>query len=1061
MADRLRELEDIVRRSPAVCFLWRAAEGWPVELVTDNVDQLGYSPQDFLSDKIPYASIIHPDDLERVVSLVHERTAAGDPEFSLEYRILTKSREVRWVNELSWVRRDETGAITHFQGIVLDVTSRKRAEEELQQHRDHLEEMIAQRTAQQRSVEAALRESEEKYRTVLEHSHDGIFMALDGIIIICNQAFASMIGARVEEVQGHALADFIAPEDRELVLGRHRQRLAGEQVPESYEFRALHRDGTTPVLVHMSVGSGTYLGANAVIGTLRNITQERLQEIALRASREQLHEITETVPGVTFQFFARADGTRGVYFAAETGREVFGFDYELSEFFPRFIERVVPEDRERLLASIDEAVRNVSPWSFEGRFARPDGQILWIRAVSRPVVHGDEIVFSGLLEDISERVRVEQALRDSESKYRTVIENIQDAFYRADAEGRLVMASPSLARILGYESLDECLGKDIAQSFYADPASRSALLLALGDRGSVTDFEVTLRRRDGSLLEAATSSRLWVDDRGNTIGIEGIFRDATEPRRAKEALREAKERMQRFLSGSPIPCFVIGPDHVVVLWNDALSRLTGIGADQMVGTRDHWRAFYRSSRPCLADFLMASDIPAIESWYGGKVTRSKLVEAAFEGEDFFAELGNEGKWLHFTAAAVRDGTGTLIGAIETIEDISERRRAEEQLRQAQRMESVGRLAAGVAHDFNNLLTPIMGFSGFLLAGFQPADVRYGQAEEILRAAEGARNLTRQLLAFSSKQVLDLHAIDLRDIVDGIQNLLRRTLREDIKLIVQLAPEPCTIVAEMGQIEQVLMNLMVNSQDAMPRGGSVTVTVKPVVLEAAKAGSPGGVAPGAYVELAVSDTGIGMDENTRAHAFEPFFTTKGHGSGTGLGLATVHGIVTQHGGTILLETSPGSGTLFRILFPASATVPKKARSEYPPAGAADQPAETVMVVEDNALVLSFTVSALQSAGYDVLSASSARECMEILARHRGPLDLLVTDVVMPNLNGRELAERVRGRFPRTAILFVSGYPQDVIAQQGMIEKGINLLRKPFSLLELMARVREVIDESRRT
>ena len=909
MADRRRALEDIVREIPAVCFLWRNSEGWPVELVTDNVAQFGYQPEDFLSDGLLYESIVHPDDRARVAAEVLRHTSAGDTYLAQEYRILTRDGEVRWLDDRSKVCRDESGAVTHFQGMVLDVTERKQAE---------------------LAAEAALREADEKYRTLLEHSHDGIFLAQDGIIQFCNQALANMVGARIEEIQGHPLTELISPQDRGLVLQRHRQRLGGSQLPEAYEFRAQHRNGTTPVLVHMSVGLGAYQGRNAVIGTVRDITQERLQEIALR---------------------------------------------------------------------------------------------------------------------------------ESESKYRSVIENIQDAFYRSDAEGRLVMASPSLARMLGYDSLEECVGRDIAGESYADPAARDALLRELEQTGSVTDYEVTLRRRDGSLLVVSTSSRVRYDDQGVMIGVEGIFRDVTQSKRAEVALREGRERLQQFLRGSPTPCFVIRPDHVVELWNDALAELTGIPAHQMVGTRDHWRAFYASRRPCLADLLVSVDTEAIERWYGPAITRSKLIDEAYTIEGFFPDLGRDGRWLHVTAAAVRDSTGVLIGAIETLEDITEHRRSDEQLRQAQRLESVGRLAAGVAHDFNNLLTPIMGYAGLMIAGFDPKDERRGHAEEIVGAARRCRDLTRQLLAFSRKQVLDLHPVDLRQVIEGLRSMLRRTLREDIDLRIEVAAEPCTVLADVGQLEQVLMNLVVNSQDAMPRGGSVTVAVKRAGESASRAASPSGLEAGALVELAVSDTGTGMDEHTREHAFEPFFTTKGPGAGTGLGLATVHGIVTQHGGTILLETSPGAGSLFRILLPANESQPRRAISEPPPPPRSTEgSSETILVVEDSAPVLAFTIRALQSAGYQVLSSSSGEQCLELLARHPGPVSLLLTDVVMPNMNGKELAEQVRGLFPGTPTLYMSGYPQDVIAEHGMPDGIDNLLRKPFSLQELTARVRAMIDEA---
>ncbi len=927
MTDRLRELEDIVRKSPAVCFVWSAAEGWPVEFVTDNVSQFGYSPEDFLSGNLRYASIVHPDDLAGLRADVSRCCEQGESELSACYRIRTGSGEARMVEDHTQVRRDASGAVTHFQGIVLDVTERHRAQVELE-HANRTLEVLRARTMRL-AAEDALRESEEKYRTVLEHSHDGIFMAQDDVIVFCNRALASMLGMQVEELQGRAISEIIVPEDLDLVLGRHRQRIEGVELPESYEFRALHRDGVTPVLVHMSVGLCTYLGRKATVGTVRDVTQERMQEIALR---------------------------------------------------------------------------------------------------------------------------------ESESKYRSVIENIQDAFYRSDAQGRLIMASPSLVRLLGYESLDECLNVDISTA-YADPGARQELLRTLLERGVISDYEVTLLRRDGTPIVVATSSRLRLDEHGEFLGVEGIFRDVTQSKRAEAALRESEERLQRFLRGSPIPCFVIGPDHRVVLWNDALAELTNVPAEQVIGTRDHWRAFYDVPQSCLADLLVAGDSSAMAVWHGGSARRSTLIDEAFVGMEFFPMLRKGGRWLHYTAAAVRDRSGVLIGAIETIEDVTELRRADEQLRRSQRLESIGRLAAGVAHDFNNMLTPIMGYAGFLLASLQPLDERHGHAEQILRAAQRSRDLTRQLLAFSRKQVLDLKAIDLREIVSGLQNLLRRTLREDIELRIGLAAEVCPILADVGQIEQVLMNLTVNAQDAMPGGGMVALEVG-IGHTDALAGVPvGEIAPGPCVVLTVSDTGTGMDEETREHVFEPFFTTKVQGAGTGLGLATVHGIVKQHGGVIVLETSPGAGSTFRILLPLGTSIQRSpAEQETTPSRFA-RPGETLLVVEDSKPVLDFAVAALEGAGYRVLSAGSGGECLQMLASYQGALDLLLTDVVMPNMNGRELSERARQVFPGLRTLYMSGYPQDVIDQQGILEAGVRLLRKPFTIQELTTSVRDAIESPR--
>lgn len=1006
MHDKICETELIVRRSPAVCFLWRATEGWPVELVTDNIDQFGYSVDDFVSGRVAYASIVYPEDLHRVVEEVLAHSAAGDADFVQEYRIVTRSGQVRWVDDRTWVRRDGSGAITHYQGIILDITDRKRSEQELQDYRLHLEEMVAKRTEELENANALLRE-ENAQRRQTQTDLESINRTL-AVLSSCNQVLVrctdesqlvSQVCHAIVETGGHLYASVFLHESGDSELRLVARASKGVE-PESESGRACSHAEAGPVATAVRTGAiQQVVVGEGCPADLRNWSDK-----------------------------ASSQGIRSVI-----ALPIFSGDVVLGALMICSASAVAFSDEETKLLS----------------------------ELAADLAYGISSVRAHAQRALAESAERQQAvaLRESESKYRTVIENIEDAFYRSDAEGKVIMASPSLPRMLGYDSLDEVIGKDIARDFYLHPEARGYLLEELARNGHVTNYEVTLRRKDGSALIVATNTRLRFDERGTPNGVEGLFRDITVFKQAETALRESKDRLQRFLGGSPIPCFVIGPDHRVVLWNDAVAGLTGLAAADMLGTCDHWRPFYAVERPCLADLLVDGDIDAITSWYGGKVERSKLIAEGFVGTDFFPALGKDGRWLHYTAAAVRDSAGVLIGAIETLEDFTERRLADQRLLQAQRVESVGRLAAGVAHDFNNMLTPIMGYAEFLIASLQPQDVRRSHAEQILVAAKSSRELTGKLLAISREQVLDLETVDLRQVIIALQPLLRTTIREDIDVQIQLAPEPCKVMADVGQIEQVLMNLAVNAQDAMPRGGALSISLGVCEVDESHEAASAGISPGSYVQLGVVDTGTGMDEHTREHAFEPFFTTKGPGAGTGLGLATVHGIIKQHGGTILLETRPGAGTAFRILLPAAATnqvgatAGEKATPRVPARGG-----ETIMVVEDSAQVLTFTVNALELLGYRVIPASNPAECLQRLKGYRGRLDLLLTDVIMPNMNGTELARELHGQFPDAPTLYMSGHTQDVIAEHGVL-KGIHLLRKPFSLQELSARVRAVLDEAR--
>jgi PAS domain S-box-containing protein len=382
------------------------------------------------------------------------------------------------------------------------------------------------------------------------------------------------------------------------------------------------------------------------------------------------------------------------------------------------------------------------------------------------------------------------------------------------------------------------------------------------------------------------------------------------------------------------------------------------------------------------------------------------------------------------------------------------RRTEAQLRQAQKLEAIGRLAGGVAHDFNNLLSVILGHSQLLLEDLGPDDATRPDLEAIRRAGQQAAELTRQLLAFSRQQVVAPRVIDLGDAARGADKLLRRLLGENIELIVRAPREPAPVRADSAQIDQVVMNLALNARDAMPRGGKLTIEVAPVTVDEAYARDHLGVTPGPHVQLVVSDTGVGMDDETRSHVFEPFFTTKEKGKGTGLGLATVFGIIQRSGGTIWVDSAPGAGTTFNILLPRVAASIDAAPDVAEPTSL--RGTETVLLVEDQEEVRQVARQILARLGYEVLEARDGAEAVRVCERHQRPIDLLLTDVVMPQMSGRELAERVACTRPDMRVLFMSGYTEDAILQHGILDEGLAFLQKPLEPERLARRVREVLD-----
>ena len=383
------------------------------------------------------------------------------------------------------------------------------------------------------------------------------------------------------------------------------------------------------------------------------------------------------------------------------------------------------------------------------------------------------------------------------------------------------------------------------------------------------------------------------------------------------------------------------------------------------------------------------------------------------------------------------------------------RKSEEQLRQWQRVEAIGRLAGGVAHDFNNLLMTILGCSELLLRDFDPQDPRREEVEEIRRAAQRATSLTHQLLAFGRRQVLQPQVLGLNEIVENMNRMLRRLIGEDIQLLILLSPALWPVKVDPGQMEQVIMNLVVNARDAMPAGGRLTIETANVNLDDAYAQRHISVKPGAYVMLAVTDTGCGMDAQTQSHLFEPFFTTKEKGKGTGLGLSTVYGIIKQSGGNIWAYSEIGKGSSFKVYLPRV----EEARTAYPQKPIAVSPqegTETILLVEDEDAVRVMISRILRSKGYKVLEARHGQEAIQICGHHRGPVHLMVTDVVMPQMSGRELADRLTPLRPEMRLLYMSGYPDNAIVQHGVLDPGTAFLQKPFTLDALEGKVRELLD-----
>ncbi|MGA8645765.1 MAG: PAS domain S-box protein [Candidatus Sulfotelmatobacter sp.] len=620
-----------------------------------------------------------------------------------------------------------------------------------------------------------------------------------------------------------------------------------------------------------------------------------------------------------------------------------------------------------------------------------------------------------------------------------ITEGTTDSVFVKDLQGRYLMINSAGARLLG-RRVDEVIGKDDMELF--SPENGREIMAA--DR-KVVESEKTQTYEE--LGTSAGVARTYLstkgphrDSDGEIIGLLGICRDITDRKRAEQEFRQSQQKLRIHFEHTPLAVVEWDTQLRITEWSPSAERVFGYSRQEAIG-----RGASFLVPPALREHVdrMGQELLAQK---GG--TRSTNDNITKDGRTISCEWYN---------TPLVDESGRVLGVASLVQDVTERVALEERLRQSQKMEAVGRLAGGVAHDFNNLLTVIMGYSQILTDGLPAVSRLKDATAQIRSAADRAAGITRQLLAFSRKQVLSPRVIDLNDIVLNLDSLLRRLIGEDIEVLTLPGRELGAVKADPGQVEQVIMNLALNARDAMPHGGKLTLETENVELDESYAREHEPLQPGRYVMLAVSDTGTGMSPETQAHIFEPFFTTKEVGKGTGLGLSMVYGIVKQSGGYIWVYSEPTRGTTFKIYLPRVDELAETVGVEKRPTGV-QRGTETILLVEDDAQLRALTSSVLAHCGYKVLSAAGTEEGLALCRENHHDIHLLVTDVIMPRMNGRQLAEQVKEISSSIKVLYVSGYTSDAIVHYGVLDPGLSFLPKPFSLSALVAKVREVLDGS---
>lgn len=694
----------------------------------------------------------------------------------------------------------------------------------------------------------------------------------------------------------------------------------------------------------------------------------------------------------------------------------------------------------------------------EGEFAitcRDGSTRIWdFSSVSLGRLPDGRLTAMSMASDVTQRKLAEESLSRSEYRNRSILQTTMEGFWLVDADRYILETNDAYCLMSGY-SKEELQGMHItsleAIDTDADTLARAKKII---EEGGVR-FESQHRRKDGTLFFVEVSIRYLPIDEGR---FSVFIHDITERKLAEEGFREARALLQAAMDCSPAGIAIAdAPDGKLRYVNDAglVMRggdrqvgVTGFGMDQYVV---NWRFFDLDESP-----LPTDQVPLARAIMFGETNSRELIIQSFENVDRVV-------WAN--AAPIRDDFGAVKAAIVVFTDISEHHKAEaeraklqSQLQQAQKIESVGRLAGGVAHDFNNMLSVILGHAELALMHLDKDHRVRTDLMEIILTAQRSAELTRQLLAFARKQTVSPKVLDLNVTVSEMIKMLRRLIGEDILLDWRPAPDIWQVRMDPSQIDQILANLCVNARDAIYGNGYITIETTNVTVDAKYCAANLEAKEGEYVCLSVSDSGSGMDKETQTHIFEPFYTTKELGKGTGLGLATVYGAVKQNSGFINVYSEKGQGTTFSIYLPRDESVRNAEGVNKSDMMAAPRGRETILLVEDEPAILQVTATMLESQGYTVLKAASPGEAVRIAREHSGEIQLLMTDVIMPEMNGRTLAKNLLSIYPNMKRLFMSGYTADVIAHRGILEEGVHFIQKPFSIPEMAAKVREVIDSN---
>ncbi len=906
--------------------------------------------------------------------------------------------------------RDDRGILIGFISVISDITDRKHAEQ-------------------------AMCESEERFRNAFENAPIGMaIVGLDERFLQVNQALCTILGYSREALLATTVPAVTHPDDRSMEVDQKQQARDGSVQNFQMEKRYLHADGHV-VWGNLSVSLVQDNGGKSLyyIGQLEDVTGRRQAENRLKKQVNRTEQILQT----TLDGYILADVTGRLIDVNPAYCRMIG--YTRDELLQMNIKDL---EATRSAAEIKETIEHMvqhGSGHFQTSHRRKDGVLIDLDVSSSIFQTDTSPLVAAFVRDITDQNQVKEALRESEERFRGAFEAAAHGMALVAPDGRWLKVNRSFCRLVGYTE-EELLATDFQTLTHPDDLEADLQLAQKLLAGEVPSFQMEKRyiHKGGHAVWILLSVSLVRDAEGRPLHFVAQIQDISERKKVEESLQRNEKTLQKAQRIAQLGRWDWDINANRATLSEDLVRMFGLQPQEHISYED------------FLGIIHPDDVDHVKKAIEDAVYKSK----AFSTDYRIIRPDGTEKAIHSEGEVYDDDAGKPASMFGIAQDISDRKKLEAQLLQAQKMEAVGQLAGGIAHDFNNILTAIMGYGNFLQMRMEKDSPLRPQVDSILASAERAAQLTHSLLAFSRKQVILPAPVEVNGIVSRVVKLLAHLIGEDIDITKVLSHEEMIIMADAGQLEHVLMNLATNARDAMPDGGTLIIETRPAILDDEYVKAHGYGEPGQYAVLSITDTGAGMDEATKNRIFEPFFTTKESGRGTGLGLAMVYGIIKQHRGHITVYSEPGKGTTFTIYLPRVASevmVAQPEETRTPPRGA-----ETILVGEDDAAVRTLVRTVLEEFGYTVITAVDGEDTIRKFREQGETIQLLLLDVIMPGKNGKEAYEEIRKLKPDVKVLFTSGYTADLIQKKGVLDGEINLVYKPVSPTELLIKIRDVLD-----